>query len=33
MPFLFWAMYSLWWKVALTPKEPHIIVLMPEDCT
>ena len=31
MPSMFLAMYWLWWKAALTPKEPHVIVLMPED--
>ena len=31
MPFMFLAMYSYWWKAALKPKEPNVIVLMPED--
>ena len=31
MPFMFLAMYSAWWKAALQPKEPSVIVLLPED--
>ena len=31
MPFTWFAMFLFWWKPALPPKEPHVIVLMPED--
>jgi len=31
MPLMFLAMYSYWWKVALKPKEPSVIVLLPEN--
>ncbi len=31
MPLMFLAMYSYWWKSALKPKEPSVIVLMPEE--
>lgn len=29
MPFVLLAMY--WWKAALTPREPSVIVLLPEE--
>jgi len=33
MPLMILALYSYWWKAALTPKEQitNVILLMPED--
>lgn len=31
MPLIFLAMYSYWWTAALKPKEPRVIVLLPDD--